>query len=646
MSEIHKNILLIFGSFAILFIVNPNWFYIEIGGSDQWAGLMYLEKFDSFSKDTPSILGARTSRFGWLIPAQFFINNFGEIGVLLFPVVYFLLTIFTYFFLLNLFFNINLSLFLSLFSLTYMELHGSYGWLYMSNYSATYLIISIYFFFKGLNKNNTIYYFVSGFFSAISILTYSTSILFFVLFPFVLFLNNQKNFIKFLFSGIIFLFGFFCLIILVITYFYLRYDIFLIGSHFLTFQIPFVFSSFDYSLYFSLKWIDMLANGWSSPNLLYYLQQASSYALCLFTAVVSIYLLMKERFFIKYFKTEENRTVYLFCFYVLTNHSFQVIYGLLTYLFLQNSFLYPKHHFFLVLSLSTILSLSAIFYLLKKEIFEKSFDYRNKFLFLLFPLSLVFFYFYNHKIDHYFFTGINYIYIIFVCFLFFCFLIFFEKIQSITVCIIFLIFMNFQASGDKPPVGKAISYYNYDQCSNRKDLFLTTYGITTYLRSRMDKSLSYAEFQAQYSFVFDQEDKLKIAGNAFCSNIYKFHEKIEHPVYSLWYYKKPLMLIGESVQYYFGNKFKQPQPFMILNYWHKTWAQHKSLSTLLKQQENVKNHEIVFISSEKNTNKLLELIENETKFNFKQIDKKNFKQKNISVNVLIFSYNKKFKDSN
>ena len=79
---------------------------------------------------------------------------------------------------------------------------------------------------------------------------------------------------------------------------------------------------------------------------------------------------------------------------------------------------------------------------------------------------------------------------------------------------------------------------------------------------------------------------------------------------------------------------------MILNYWHTTWAQHKSLSTLLKQQENVKNHEIVLISSEKNTNKLLELIESETKFNLKQVDKKNFKQKNISVNVLIFSSNK------
>ena len=131
MNEIQKNFLLILGSFATLFIVNPNWFYLEIGGPDQWAALMYIEKFDDMY---PNILGARTSRFGWLIPGQFFINNFGEIGTVLFPVVYFILTILTYFFLLNLFFNINLSLFLSLFSLTYMELHGSYGWLYMSNF--------------------------------------------------------------------------------------------------------------------------------------------------------------------------------------------------------------------------------------------------------------------------------------------------------------------------------------------------------------------------------------------------------------------------------------------------------------------------------------------------------------------------------
>ena len=637
MSEIQKSLFIILGSFVVLFIVNPNWFYLEIGGPDQWAALMYIEKFDDIY---PEILGARTSRFGWLIPGQFFINNFGEIGAVLFPVVYFLLTILTYFFLLNLFFNINLSLFLSLFSLTYMELHGSYGWLYMSNYSATYLIISIYFFFKGLNKNDIIYYFVSGFFSAISILTYSTSILFFVLFPLVLFLNNQKNFKNFLFSGIIFLLGFFCLAVLTIVYFYLRYDIFLISSHFLKSSIPFILSSFDYSIYFTLQWKKMLASGWSSPNLFDYLGKASSYALCLFTAVVSIYLLIKERFFIKYFKTEENKGIFLFCFYALANHSFQVLYGLLTYLFLQNSFLYPKHHFFLVLGISTILSLSAIFYLLKKETFEKSFDYKNKFLFLLFPLSLVFFYFYNHKIDHYFFTDKNYIYIIFVCVLFFCFLIFLKKIQSITVCIIFLVFMNFQASGGKPPMGKSISYYNYDRCSNRKDLFLITYGITKYLNSRINKISNFEDFKGRYSFVFDQEDKLKIAGNAFCSNIYKFHEKIEHPVYSLWYYKKPLMSIGESVQYYFENKFLEPHNWMILNYWHTTWAQHKSLSTLLKQQENVKNHEIVLISSEKNTNKLLELIESETKFNLKLVDKKNFKQKNISVNVLIFSANK------
>ena len=638
MSEIQKSFCIVLGSFVLLFIVNPNWFYLEIGGSDQWAGLMYIESFDRMY---PDILGARTSRFGWLIPGQFFINNFGEIGAVLFPVVYFLLTIFTYFFLLNLFFNINLSLFLSLFSLTYMELHGSYGWLYMSNFSATYLIISIYFFFNGLNKNNIIYYFVSGFFSAISILTYSTSILFFVLFPFVLFINNQKNFIKFLFNGSIFLFGFFFLIILAITYFYLRYDIFLIGSHFLKYQIPFVFSSFDYTLYFSLKWQEMLASGWSSPNLFIYLGKASSYALCLFTAVVSICLLIKERFFIKNFKTEKKSGVHLFCFYALANHSFQVLYGLLTYLFLQNAFLYPKHHFFLVLSLSTIFSLSAIFYLLKKETFEKSFDYKKFFLFLLFPLSLVFFYFNNHKIDHYFFTGENYIYIIFACIAFFYFLIFLKKIQSITICIIFLVFMNFQASGGAPPMGNSISYYNYDRCSNRKDLFLITFGITKYLDSRINKTANYRDFIGHYSFVFDQEDKLKISDNDFCNNIYKFHEKIEHPVYSLWYYKKPLMSIGESVQYYFENKFSEPHNWMILNYWNKTWAQHNFLSTLLKQQENAKNHEIVFISSEEKTNELLNLLKNETKFNFVELSKKNFIRKNISVDVTIFSFKKK-----
>ena len=103
MSETQKSLFIILGSFVVLFIVNPNWFYLEIGGSDQWAGLMYIERFDSFFTDNSSILGARTSRFGWLIPGQFFINNFGEIGAVLFPVVYFLLTIFTYFFLLNLF---------------------------------------------------------------------------------------------------------------------------------------------------------------------------------------------------------------------------------------------------------------------------------------------------------------------------------------------------------------------------------------------------------------------------------------------------------------------------------------------------------------------------------------------------------------
>ena len=136
MKENYQNILLIFFSFCILFFINPNWFYLEIGGPDQWAALMYIERFDNFY---PDILGARTSRFGWLIPGQFFINKFNDLGLILFPALYFFITIFTYYFTLKLFFNLNISLFLSLFALSYMELHGSYGWLYMSNFSLTYL---------------------------------------------------------------------------------------------------------------------------------------------------------------------------------------------------------------------------------------------------------------------------------------------------------------------------------------------------------------------------------------------------------------------------------------------------------------------------------------------------------------------------
>lgn len=95
MSEIHKNLLLIFGSFSILFIVNPNWFYIKIGGPDQWAALLYLNSFKDF---LPDLMGSRTARFGWLIPGQFLIDIFGiEVGVVIFPVIFFLITLFIFF---------------------------------------------------------------------------------------------------------------------------------------------------------------------------------------------------------------------------------------------------------------------------------------------------------------------------------------------------------------------------------------------------------------------------------------------------------------------------------------------------------------------------------------------------------------------
>ena len=329
----------------------------------------------------------------------------------------------------------------------------------------------------------------------------------------------------------------------------------------------------------------------------------------------------------------------MFCFYALANHSAQIIYALLTYLFFKSSFLYPKHHFFLVLGLSTILSLSAIFYLLKKEIFYKNFEYKKILLYLLFPLSLIFFYYNNDLIDNYLFFGSKYKYIILICILF-SFILFKKKFQSVTYLIIFLIFMNIQSSSGQPPVTKAISYYNYDRCSNRKDLFLTTFGITKYLQTRIDKNTNYKDFRARYSFVFDQEDNLEISRNDYCKKIYKFYEKNSHPVYNLWYYKKPLMSIGESVQYYFENKYLKPQQFMILNYWHSTWAEHKTLFTLLNQSVNNENHELVLISSENKTDNLLNLIKDERKFQFKLISKKNFKHNNISVNVLIFSFKK------
>lgn len=636
MKENYQNILLIFFSFFILFFINPNWFYLEIGGPDQWAALMYVERFDNFY---PDILGARTSRFGWLIPGQFFINKFNDLGIILFPALYFLITIFTYYFTLKLFFNLNISLFLSLFALSYMELHGSYGWLYMSNFSLTYLIISIYFFFKGLKNNKQNFLFISGFFSAIAILTYSTTILFFILFPILLFLNSQGKIKKFLINCLIYLLGFSFLVLLSIIYFYLRYDIFLIDSHFLKFQIPFIFSSFDYTIYFSLKWKQMLNSGWSSPNLFHYLVMAPSYALCMFVAIVSTYLLIKEKFFLRYLRVSNRSTKLLFSLYALLNHSIQVLYALLSYLLFQNSFLYPKHHFFLVLGLSTILALSAIIYLLKNNIFDRKLKFSNKVLFLLFPGSLIFFYFFNNQFDEFLFFGENYFFIIIICILFL-FILFKTKFKSFNYIIIFLIFMNIQSSSGKPPVGKAISYYNYDRCSYRKDLFMTAYGITSYLNSIIENTTNYHKFLTSYSFVFDQEDKLNISSSNFCNKVHEFYSKNGHPVYDLWSYKKPLMLIGESVQYYFENKYKEPQQFLILNYWNSSSAKHQSLNTLLEQSVNNEDHRIVFISTEDNKKNYLKLIENEKNFQFKEIDTKKFRNNNISVEVIIFSYKK------
>ena len=71
-----------------------------------------------------------------------------------------------------------------------------------------------------------------------------------------------------------------------------------------------------------------------------------------------------------------------------------------------------------------------------------------------------------------------------------------------------------------------------------------------------------------------------------------FIQKNGHPVYDLWSYKKPLMLIGESVQYYFENKYKEPQQFLILNYWNSSWAKHQSLNTLLEQSVNNEDREL------------------------------------------------------
>ena len=102
----------------------------------------------------------------------------------------------------------------------------------------------------------------------------------------------------------------------------------------------------------------------------------------------------------------------------------------------------------------------------------------------------------------------------------------------------------------------------------------------------------------------------------------------------------PLMLIGESVQYYFENKYKEPQQFLILNYWNSSWAKHQSLNTLLEQSVNNEDHRIVFISTEDNKKNYLKLIENEKNFQFKEIDTKKFRNNNISVEVIIFSYKK------
>ena len=54
MNDLKKNFLIIPTVFAVLFFINPNWFYLEIGGSDQWAALMYIERFDGMY---PDILG-------------------------------------------------------------------------------------------------------------------------------------------------------------------------------------------------------------------------------------------------------------------------------------------------------------------------------------------------------------------------------------------------------------------------------------------------------------------------------------------------------------------------------------------------------------------------------------------------------------
>ena len=90
----------------------------------------------------------------------------------------------------------------------------------------------------------------------------------------------------------------------------------------------------------------MLNSGWSSPNLFHYLVMALSYALCMFVATVSIYLLIKENFFMKHLISPNYNIKLLFSFYTLLNHSIQVLYALLSYLIFQNSFHILKHHFF------------------------------------------------------------------------------------------------------------------------------------------------------------------------------------------------------------------------------------------------------------------------------------------------------------
>ena len=139
-------------------------------------------------------------------------------GIIVFPALVFFYNNNYLLFYFKTFFQFKYFFVFSLFALSYMELHGSYGWLYMSNFSLTYLIISIYMFFKGLKNNKQNFLFVSGFFSAIAILTYSTTILFFILFPIILFLNYRKEIKSFFINCLIYLLGFSFLVIISIIF--------------------------------------------------------------------------------------------------------------------------------------------------------------------------------------------------------------------------------------------------------------------------------------------------------------------------------------------------------------------------------------------------------------------------------------------